>query len=64
MKLPQTGGRLKADEAAGADALMAPGLPDLEAVRAVCAAVAYLSSQTAAKLLPRKWLGPIFQPFT
>jgi 2-methylisocitrate lyase-like PEP mutase family enzyme len=32
--------RLKAYQAAGADALMAPGLPDLEAVRAVCAAVA------------------------
>src|SRR5579863_4278279 len=31
--------RLKAYEAAGADALMAPGLPDLESVRAVCAAV-------------------------
>jgi 2-methylisocitrate lyase-like PEP mutase family enzyme len=31
--------RLKAYEAAGADALMAPGLPDLEAVRAVCGAV-------------------------
>jgi 2-methylisocitrate lyase-like PEP mutase family enzyme len=31
--------RLQAYEAAGADALMAPGLPDLEAVRAVCAAV-------------------------
>jgi 2-methylisocitrate lyase-like PEP mutase family enzyme len=31
--------RLKAYEAAGANALMAPGLPDLEAVRAVCAAV-------------------------
>src|SRR5215471_13885843 len=30
--------RLKAYEEAGADALMAPGLPDLEAVRAVCAA--------------------------
>jgi 2-methylisocitrate lyase-like PEP mutase family enzyme len=30
--------RLRAYEAAGADALMAPGLPDLEAVRAVCAA--------------------------
>src|SRR5215469_1778365 len=30
--------RLKAYEVAGADALMAPGLPDLEAVRAVCAA--------------------------
>src|SRR5271170_3477200 len=30
--------RLKAYEAAGADALMAPGLPDLEAVRAVCVA--------------------------
>jgi 2-methylisocitrate lyase-like PEP mutase family enzyme len=31
--------RLKAYEAAGAEALMAPGLPDLEAVRTVCAAV-------------------------
>lgn len=31
--------RLKAYEAAGAEALMAPGLPDLESVRAVCAAV-------------------------
>lgn len=31
--------RLKAFEAAGADVLMAPGLPDLDAVRAVCAAV-------------------------
>ena len=31
--------RLKAYEAAGDDALMAPGLPDLDAVRAVCAAV-------------------------
>src|SRR5580704_11120743 len=30
--------RLKAYQAAGADALMAPGLPNLEAVRAVCAA--------------------------
>ena len=30
--------RLQAYEAAGADALMAPGLPDLESVRAVCAA--------------------------
>ncbi len=30
--------RLKAFEAAGADVLMAPGLPDLAAVRAVCAA--------------------------
>jgi 2-methylisocitrate lyase-like PEP mutase family enzyme len=30
--------RLQAYEAAGADALMAPGLPDLDAVRAVCAA--------------------------
>jgi 2-methylisocitrate lyase-like PEP mutase family enzyme len=30
--------RLKAYEAAGADTLMAPGLPNLEAVRAVCAA--------------------------
>jgi 2-methylisocitrate lyase-like PEP mutase family enzyme len=29
--------RLKAYEAAGADVLMAPGLPDLSAVRAVCA---------------------------
>jgi 2-methylisocitrate lyase-like PEP mutase family enzyme len=32
--------RLQAYEAAGANALMAPGLPDLEAVRAVCAATA------------------------
>ena len=30
--------RLKAYEAAGVDALMAPGLPDLDAVRRVCAA--------------------------
>jgi 2-methylisocitrate lyase-like PEP mutase family enzyme len=30
--------RLQAYEAAGADALMAPGLPDLDAVRAVCSA--------------------------
>ena len=31
--------RLVAFEAAGADVLMAPGLPDLDAVRAVCSAV-------------------------
>jgi len=31
--------RLRAFEAAGADVLMAPGLPDLDAVRAVCAAL-------------------------
>lgn len=31
--------RLKAYEAAGVEALMAPGLPDLDAVRAVCSAV-------------------------
>src|SRR3954468_4379808 len=31
--------RLQAYEAAGAEALMAPGLPDLDAVRAVCAAI-------------------------
>jgi 2-methylisocitrate lyase-like PEP mutase family enzyme len=31
--------RLKAYEAAGAEALMAPGLPDLDAVRDVCSAV-------------------------
>jgi 2-methylisocitrate lyase-like PEP mutase family enzyme len=31
--------RLQAFEKAGADVLMAPGLPDLTAVRAVCAAV-------------------------
>jgi 2-methylisocitrate lyase-like PEP mutase family enzyme len=30
---------LRAFEAAGADVLMAPGLPDLDAVRAVCGAV-------------------------
>jgi 2-methylisocitrate lyase-like PEP mutase family enzyme len=38
-ELDDTIKRLKAYEAAGADALMAPGLPDLEAVRVVCAAV-------------------------
>ena len=37
--LDDTINRLKAYEAAGADALMAPGLPDLDAVRAVCSAV-------------------------
>ncbi|HEY8287910.1 MAG TPA: isocitrate lyase/phosphoenolpyruvate mutase family protein [Acetobacteraceae bacterium] len=31
--------RLRAFEAAGADVLMAPGLPDLESVRAVCSAL-------------------------
>ena len=31
--------RLRSFEAAGADVLMAPGLPDLDAVRSVCAAV-------------------------
>ena len=31
--------RLQAFEQAGADVLMAPGLPDLDAVRAVCAAL-------------------------
>ena len=31
--------RLQAFEAAGADVLMAPGLPDLDAVRAVCKAL-------------------------
>src|SRR5947209_12529217 len=39
LDLDDTIRRLKAYEAAGAEALMAPGLPDLEAVRAVCAAV-------------------------
>ena len=39
LDLEDTIKRLKAYEAAGADALMAPGLPDLEAVRAVCSAV-------------------------
>src|SRR5438128_12167897 len=39
LDLDDTIRRLKAYEAAGADALMAPGLPDLEAVRAVCAAL-------------------------
>ena len=38
LDLDDTITRLKAYQAAGADALMAPGLPDLEAVRAVCAA--------------------------
>jgi 2-methylisocitrate lyase-like PEP mutase family enzyme len=37
--LDDTISRMKAYEAAGADALMAPGLPDLEAVRAVCTAI-------------------------
>lgn len=37
--LADTIARLKAFEAAGADVLMAPGLPDLDAVRAVCAAL-------------------------
>jgi 2-methylisocitrate lyase-like PEP mutase family enzyme len=37
--LDNTIARLKAFEAAGADVLMAPGLPDLDAVRAVCSAV-------------------------
>ncbi len=37
--LEDTIARLKAFEAAGADVLMAPGLPDVAAVRAVCAAV-------------------------
>lgn len=38
--LEDTIARLQAFERAGADVLMAPGLPDLDAVRAVCAAVA------------------------
>jgi 2-methylisocitrate lyase-like PEP mutase family enzyme len=37
--LEDTISRLRAFEQAGADVLMAPGLPDLESVRAVCAAV-------------------------
>lgn len=37
--LDDTIARLQAFEKAGADVLMAPGLPDLDAVRAVCAAV-------------------------
>jgi 2-methylisocitrate lyase-like PEP mutase family enzyme len=37
--LDDTIARLKAFEAAGADVLMAPGLPDLAAVRAVCASL-------------------------
>jgi 2-methylisocitrate lyase-like PEP mutase family enzyme len=37
--LGDTIARLRAYEAAGAEVLMAPGLPDLEAVRAVCAAL-------------------------
>jgi len=37
--LDDTVRRLQAFEAAGADVLFAPGLPDLEAVRTVCAAV-------------------------
>jgi len=38
--LDDTIARLRAYEAAGADVLFAPGLPDLDAVRAVCAALA------------------------
>ena len=37
--LPDTIRRLQAFERAGADVLFAPGLPDLEAVRAVCASL-------------------------
>lgn len=37
--LDDTIARLKAFEAAGADVLFAPGLPDLAAIRAVCAAI-------------------------
>ena len=39
LDLDDTIKRLKAYEAAGADVLMAPGLPDLAAVKTVCAAV-------------------------
>jgi 2-methylisocitrate lyase-like PEP mutase family enzyme len=39
LDLDDTIKRLRAYEAAGADALMAPGLPDLAAVRAVCSAL-------------------------
>jgi len=38
-KLDDTIGRLQAYERAGADVLFAPGLPDLDAVRKVCAAL-------------------------
>jgi 2-methylisocitrate lyase-like PEP mutase family enzyme len=38
-ELDETIRRLKAYERAGADVLFAPGLPDLDAVRAVCAAL-------------------------
>lgn len=38
-KLDETISRLLAFEAAGADVLFAPGLPDLDAIRSVCAAV-------------------------
>lgn len=40
LDLDDTIKRLRAFEQAGADVLFAPGLPDLESVRAVCAAVA------------------------
>ena len=30
----------------------------------LAAQIGYLSSQTVARLLPRKWLGPMFQPLT
>ena len=49
--------RLQAFEAAGADVLMAPGLPDLDSVRAVCAAVASRStswSGSRASRLPSR----------
>jgi 2-methylisocitrate lyase-like PEP mutase family enzyme len=39
--LDDTIARLRAYEAAGAEVLMAPGLPDLDAVRVVCAALSH-----------------------
>ena len=44
--------RLQAYAEAGADVLMAPGLPDLAAVRAVCAAVSKPVKGTAAVAHP------------
>lgn len=45
--------RLRAFEAAGADVLYAPGLPDLAAIRAVCAAVARPVNVVAGLAGPR-----------
>ena len=46
--LDDTIARLRAYEAAGADVLFAPGLPDLDSVRAVCAALRSRSTSWSA----------------